>query len=154
MIVVGIWLEFLELPDCKEYVLFAALIDAEPTYIERAFFRHQRWIIWQIMLDASDQITANRKNVCEEGIFGVLNSISVADDRYREWSNPCIRLKLGVPSHCNINDYRPIASGVEQGERLVPDRQFAKRKIATNKDKTQARCDEQSAFHVDSCNEP
>src|SRR5712664_4000544 len=81
MVIVSIWLNLFELPDCKEYVLFAALIDAEPTDIERAFFRHQRWIIWQIMLDASDQITANRKNVCEEGIFGVLNSISVADDR-------------------------------------------------------------------------
>jgi len=106
------------------------------------------------MLDASDQITANRKNVCEERIFCVFNSISVTDDRYREWSNSCTRFKFGVPSHCNVNDYGSIASGVEQVVRRVPDSQFAKRKIAPNKNQTQARCDEQSAFHVDSCNEP
>jgi len=53
--VVGIWLEFFQLLIAKKYVLFATLIDAEPTDIERALFRHQRRIIWQIVLDASDQ---------------------------------------------------------------------------------------------------
>src|SRR5712664_666182 len=151
VIVVGIWLDLLELSDCIQYVLFAALIHPEPTDVERTFLRHQRRIIWQIMLDAGDQITASRKNVREKGILCALDGISVANDRYGERGHSCTRLKLGVPSHCNINDHGPTASGVEQVQCLVPDRQFAECKIATNKDQTQACRDQQSAFHVDSC---
>src|ERR1700738_4750797 len=151
MIVVGIWLDLFELSDCKEYVLFAALIHPEPTDVERTFLRHQWRVIWQIMLDAGDQIAASRKNVREKGIFGALDGIPVANDRYGELGHSCTRLELGVPSHCDINDYRPTASGVEQAQCLVPDRQFAKCKIATNKNQTQACRDQQSAFHVNTC---
>src|ERR1700682_4228460 len=94
MIVVGIWLDLFELSDCKEYVLFAALIHPEPADIERTFLRHQRRIIWQIMLDAGDQITASRKNVREKGIFCALDRISVANDRYGALGHSCTRLKL------------------------------------------------------------
>src|SRR6266404_4023403 len=143
MIVVGIWLDLFELSDCKEYVLFAALIHPEPTDVERTLLRHQRRIIWQIMLDAGDQITASRKNVREKGILCVLDSISVANDRYGEHGHSCTRLELGVPSHC----------GVKQVQCLVPDCQFAKCKIATNENQTQPCRDQQSAFHVPPANE-
>ena len=105
------------------------------------------------MLDAGDQIAASRENVREKGILCVLDSISVANDRYGEHGHSCTRLELGVPSHCDVNDDRPTASGVKQVQCLVPDRQFAKCKIATNKNQTQACCDQQSAFQVPPANE-
>ena len=84
----------------------------------------------QIMLDADDHVAACGEQVGEERILGVLDGVAVAQDRDRQFDHVRHRFHLAVAADGDVDgDGAVAAQGIDEGQRPVMDRPFARGEI-------------------------
>ncbi len=112
--VVGIRLQFFQLPKHEENIGFTAFIDLQAAHIGHPDPGHQWRIGRKILLNARDQISSRRKDIGQERILGVPDGVAVADDGDRKLPVAGIRLHLVVTTHGKIHGDGPLSCGVEE----------------------------------------
>ena len=130
MVVVRVGLDIPHLRDGEFDVGDAALDLRQAADKDLADLGHHRRVGRQIVLNADHDIAARGHQVCEEGIFGVLDGVAVIEDRNRQLQHAGIGLHLPVAANGDIDrDRTVVALGIIERDRLMTDCPLAGREI-------------------------
>ena len=149
MIIVGVGLDLVHLRDGKSDIGNAALDLRQASNIGLAGLGDHRRIGRQVVLDAQNHVAVRREHVVDEGIFGALDGIAVAEDHDRQLDHAGVGLHLLVPPNSNVHRDRPvIAIRIVESETLVANSPFADAEITDGDQRTDRKKNRNSTLHV------